>query len=322
MWYHRLDLVPRTQRHEEGPVYVARYENYYSFTFFPTWKELYNFISSEGIGRMSLYEVIPDEWQKLHFDLDIIDGVCHQDVLEETVSGIELSFQQLYHQPLNLTHDLLVYESHGNGKYSYHIVIDNYSVSGKKQAKAFYHNVIANMTNYTKYVDSAVYKSNQQFRLLGCCKHNTDRVKKFVPTWNYKSNIITYNGSEDSALRFRSSLVSLTSYTRRLPNIDVEPDYSLDDEYLSLPEVKMVLRLCAQHINPFPFVLREVKGKIIVLKRISPSFCNICRRVHQHENPFVLVRNDSVVFYCRRNSVGIEIRDDRMFSVPHTSFEI
>jgi hypothetical protein len=321
MWYHHLDLVPRLQRQEEGPVYVAKYENYYSFTVFQSWKELYNLISSEGARCMSLYEIIPDDWQKLHFDLDIADNVRHQDVLEETVSGIEWTFKQLYHQSLDLTRDLLVYESHGDGKYSYHIVIDNYSVSGKIQAKAFYDKVIQNMLYYTKYVDPAVYKSNQQFRLLGCCKHNTNRVKKFVPTWTYKSNTITYVGLKDNDLRFRSSLVSLTSYTRRLPDVEIEPKYNLDDEYLSLPEVKLILQLCAQHINPFPFVLREVKGKIIVLKRISPSFCNMCRRIHEHENPFVLVRDDCVVFYCRRNSAGLEIKDERLFTVPHTSFE-
>jgi len=52
----------------------------------------------------------------------------------------------------------------------------------------------------------------------------------------------------------------------------------------------------------FPFIVRDVKGSIISLKRLKPSFCKICERVHEHENPYLLVIDDNVYFYCRRNT--------------------
>ena len=54
------------------------------------------------------------------------------------------------------------------------------------------------------------------------------------------------------------------------------------------------------------FSFQECKEKngnlLIVLRRLNPTYCEICKRVHESENPFITVTGDfrNVVFYCRR----------------------
>jgi hypothetical protein len=35
------------------------------------------------------------------------------------------------------------------------------------------------------------------------------------------------------------------------------------------------------------FEILDVKGKLIALKRLQPSYCAICKRDHQNENPYL-----------------------------------
>ena len=37
------------------------------------------------------------------------------------------------------------------------------------------------------------------------------------------------------------------------------------------------------------------------MKRIKQSYCQLCKRIHQHENPYLLISEDlNVFFHCRR----------------------
>ncbi len=69
------------------------------------------------------------------------------------------------------------------------------------------------------------------------------------------------------------------------------------DDNLASQEVEKCLDLCARVLegldsfqNPrFPYRLREVKGTLVALNRLRPSSCHACARIHEHENPFLIV---------------------------------
>ena len=49
---------------------------------------------------------------------------------------------------------------------------------------------------------------------------------------------------------------------------------------------------------------KEKNGNLlIVLRRLNPTYCELCKRIHESENPFITVTGDfrNVTFYCRRN---------------------
>ena len=51
---------------------------------------------------------------------------------------------------------------------------------------------------------------------------------------------------------------------------------------------------------------KEKNGNLlIVLRRLNPTYCEICERIHESENPFLTVVGDfrNVTFYCRRNEI-------------------
>lgn len=56
----------------------------------------------------------------------------------------------------------------------------------------------------------------------------------------------------------------------------------------------------------FPFKLSDIKGSLVLLKRYTPSYCKMCDRVHENENPYLVVAgyNRDIYFYCRRADKG------------------
>ena len=85
--------------------------------------------------------------------------------------------------PLAITlklENVLIYTSHGGNKRSIHIVLNKLAHTDHTEAKLFYNEVCKEITIYTKaiytkdkyldFIDPAVYKSNQQFRVLGSQK--------------------------------------------------------------------------------------------------------------------------------------------------------
>jgi hypothetical protein len=47
-----------------------------------------------------------------------------------------------------------------------------------------------------------------------------------------------------------------------------------------------------------------IKGNMIICDRMLPSYCQQCNRIHELENPFIIVNEDKnkIYLYCRRNN--------------------
>ena len=298
------------------------------YAFFDSYVEFYQYMEKFPSEERAFYEIIFGELpQKPHFDIDIDvadfnssypneDVYAASDSLRETVMlGCEQVLQDCG-VTLDVERDFLLYNSHGPGKRSYHIVIGNKCHDDNKEAKAFYEAVmkkVALMTNgkYVEFVDMSVYSPRQQFRLLGCVKLGKNRVKSFDNTFFYKGIERTHICVEETTdlvmsklVMLYESMVSFTSGCVFLPSLVQKP--TANHTFLpSMPNVdERVINVCLNMLRnkmaSCPFRFLDIKGHLIALKREAPSHCPICNRLHDNENPYMFIIGGKVYWDCRR----------------------
>ena len=313
------------------------------FALFPSYVSFAKFHLALPETKRCFFEIIlGDHAQKPHFDIEIepekLPGISLEDMaifadnlLDKFLETMIPLFEELYQVELNLETDLLIFTSHGPKKRSFHVIIDNYSHNNNREAKAFYKEVLKKLPEeLCPFIDEAVYSKKQQFRVVGSQKKDSGRIKVLLSTWKYQDRIIDYKYREEPrnpghrfVLLLEASLVSYPSNCKPLTNLLVEEDEkkqtSWDQEGDDLhPEtIKAALNLLGSKAGVtsadprFPYSVRGVMGTLILLKRESPSKCRICKekngepKVHEHENPYILVVTDDnkirhVYFDCRR----------------------
>lgn len=254
------------------------------------------------------HEVIFDVRQKMRFDIDSKDvNININELIEEIISAC-IQYLNKFSIILDLSRDIVITSSNGEGKLSYHIILDNYCVKDHYNAKLFFKFVISKIsTKYRSYIDNSVYKSIQNFRILYNKKTDSNRVKKIVYEWKYKDQIIKYkykfvpnNTFQRVLLELNATLISETSGCKLLPyknkkNKKINISEIDDKKFLIVKEKIYEMPLMSA------FKILNVVDNIICLKRIKPSYCEICKREHEHENPYIKITDNRCEFYCRRN---------------------
>lgn len=291
-------------------------------------KYMYNY------EQKSFFEVILGECpQKPHFDVDIekskqeIDG---EDVINHFIDALIKVFDE-YKIPLNLKKNICIYTSNVDTetKQSYHIIINGYAHMNCVEAKNLYNMIIKHIpTKYVEYIDSSVYSSTQQFRIYASSKVGSNRVKRFLSKWKYYSDEITYEYDEEIfdekhlfVVNLANSLITFTNECKSLPSFSPEINEMINDhittrEYQDVSYTvdremaKLALNLLSKYAKTslgdrnFPFKLGDVSHPYIALKRVKPSNCSMCNRIHKSENPFMVISGEDkrVYFFCRRNN--------------------
>lgn len=281
------------------------------FGVFPNYKEYYKYLNTLEPKNRNHYETVEGTVkQKPRFDIDISPEVVTKiftpdDIINDLIYNIINFSKELDY---NITFDdILLYESHGPTKYSFHIVINNWYHDNNTEAKAFYHGVINRMdSRNAQYIDPAVYNSLQEFRMLGNCKSGSDRVKKRIYKHKYYNELITWE-TKDPLEEFSDSLLTIfdippkhlyipiksidknnISSTININNIDIE----IPDEFIIDKTTSYGIRL--QRI-------KDTNGKAI------PGECIVCRDfdgnsiVHENDNAFLTVKDNCVYFHCFRS---------------------
>jgi hypothetical protein len=257
---------------------------------------------------------------------------------------------------LDWQEDFLLYQSHGDNKYSYHVILKYYCHSNHKEALSFYNLVIENMGEiFSKFVDRAVYSKMQAFRLLYSCKYGTTRYKRKIQQITFDKEYI-FTDCEDKMEEWCHSLVSYTYYCKVLPNFNqqyksclqcqklLEERLANEDNDLLKWTLQQIGVTCAECENktlqinsqktdiieinyqeankyvkqleeivkhPNCFQIRNINGNRIDLDKKSIYTCPICSRRHESENPFLIVENEFVYFYCRRAGKKILLFDSK-----------
>jgi len=295
---------------------------------------LYSYFKSYleyGIYTMKLpesercfYEIILGEsTQKPHFDIDIDSDTVKEMVNGEAVKNnlIDAIITVLGSKGVTLVPetDILIFTSHGKTKQSYHLVVNNYCHANNVEASAFYYNVMDHVDKeYVQWIDKAVYNPTQQFRIVGSRKIGSHRVKQFNNEWMYNDKTIVHKYPEtpdspehEFVMQLEASIVGYTGNCKFLPPFEPQPDqikHYTESEDVSLDEATQALNLvgAAGKINindrMFPYKFLGINGPIVMLQRIKASRCKICNRIHENENPYLLVVGEekSVYFHCRR----------------------
>lgn len=205
-------------------------------------------------------EVIKNGKQKLKIDIDE-----RVDNIERIIDIIKSMLNKIgIHNPILLLYDI---------KTSYHIVLTNYYFLNNENCK-----VIAQyLENFLKIkIDLGVYGKIQHFRLEECTKFGELRWKKRhsfhkkMDNNNFHEGVIS---SIKNAIPFTKMLPSLEKKTiNNFTNIDMVIDNN--------------------------FKVRERRGAMIILDRVYPSYCQICKRIHESDGGYIIGNK----FYCYRNN--------------------
>lgn len=308
------------------------------YAFFESYMEFYNYMRKFSLEERSFYEIIFGELpQKPHFDIDIkISELEDEDAANVAAVGnfivsdiIKTSAQVLRELGivLSIEKDVLIYSSHGSNKQSYHLVFNNICHDSNYEAKAFYNTVISKMSidhKYKYFIDHSVYSKRQQFRILGCKKLLTNeqeiRLKILHSTFDYDGNNYTHVNVENDTIddleyiNLYESLISFTSGCTYIPSLVPEKSTNGIDleslECLGQEKSEYCLQLFKDKFleqypgQTTPFTIINIIGHKIYLKRHHSSFCPICQRFHEHENPFIFILYGKIFWDCRRCTTG------------------
>lgn len=333
----------------------SQYSKLRLFSYFSSIVDFMRYESEFNIRDRGFFETTLGQYkQKPRFDLDIdtkedetiiksvqdknIDQLM-EDMITYIVFGIKRTFET-FELTLNMEEDILLFSSHGKHKRSYHIVINNYCHKNCEEADNFYKVVVRHVPPFFhRWIDHAVYKSLQQFRIEGSQKIGSDRIKRLNYKWKYgpkdihtkidmdvvdklnDSDKIILNSikNESNSIKERYAIL----YASLLTNVyhcKILPDFSkllpleetkLPNEYLN--NIDSDIAIAGLHIladrmginissSKFPYKFKKiVAGGIIILERKMSSYCDVCDRIHDKENPYMYIINGVVYFDCRRN---------------------
>lgn len=285
----------------------------------------------------TFFEVVSPIRQKPHFDLEIeIENGRFPQLLNSVIENLFTCIDQILKAKgveLNFQTDILLYNSSGPFKQSAHVVIDNWCHVDNVEAKAFYSDVTDLMIpELAKYVDPAVYSQLQQFRMVGNQKLGSGRVKRQVVQIPWQQQIYQHQYEEEPEsenhlfmIQLGESLLSNAKYCKVLPSFSkmemLESGQYVRNHGFTSSELEadesMVAGILAMigtslEIDPssseFPFEFKDIAQGIILLNRLLPSYCSVCQRYHENENPYVYVtETKSVYFCCRRHEKGTKL---------------
>jgi hypothetical protein len=282
------------------------------FTIFPTPLLLFEFQNSVEVSRRNFYELIPgNTHQKIHFDIDIGQNLFTSFNEEEFINDLIETLQRLIKVELNLSKDVLIFTSHNETKKSYHIIIDNYCLKDCNETRKLIHLMIDQCPSLGSFIDKSIYTKNRQLRLFGSSKINSSRVKIFKSNWRYKKNEVNYCSTDEKEI-FLNSLVSDTSHCSELNLFSVDHQVESKKQiqtFESQHSERDIMKLISLNFSGETFFeITNIIDNLIITKRTKPSFCELCNRIHEHENPFlVITKNNLLLYSCRRNDIIVVI---------------
>lgn len=272
----------------------AKFDNYmYFYTHFVKEKEYYRTFNEI---------ILANKYQKPYFDIDIKDEFTYQEA-KVLVDKLRELIKKLL--PQISDEDILIFDSSKIGeKISFHIVVDRFCFISSAENKIFCRRVLDFLSEEERSViDDQLYKSVQNFRIFGCHKHSSSRVKKIsdMSLWKFKGEYSTEFNK--ALLIFGSTLITNCSECSVIEGFDapkIVREIELDIELSEAEEA--ILEDILENKLQGAFSIIKVEGNCINLKRISPSMCITCHREHEAENAFIRIEGEekNLIFRCRR----------------------
>jgi len=279
----------------------------FMFSSFKDAIELRKYIEQFAPSLKCFDEIIMEGPQKPRFDIDLEDNALTDTDLDRMIQLIinQIIDGILFYLPeIILEKNIRLFTSHGVHKRSVHIVIDGYFHDNYMDARGFYDDVIKHVSKpLMQYVDHGIYGKKKQLRMMNCCKWKSDRIKTLQEHFTYydKRIICDWGELDNDVTRFVSSLITVIVGCNRLRSFAKKSAYAKTSDVpdgvagKAIEMTKLVLG------KDYTFELESVTGSIIVLRRILPSKCIICDKVHESQHPFLYILNNRVYLNCRRH---------------------
>jgi len=301
----------------------------YLYSVFKDELSLYEYMKNMNVENRCFYEVILGKTQqKIKFDIDIAKdnltdtefNKIFNDVFNELISGIVSTFNDLdFVYDLN---NIMLFTSHSENKKSGHVILDRVNVNSNKQAEKFYKDVMIYCPNYKQYIDHKIYNSNQQFRLYLSSKIGQNRIKKFMPSFVYKNKLYKYKidyidyhnklpNTTDEEKEFRNKFKEIKIFIGSLINyidypcinIELEQKEATIHERINNENIEGLINVINRdYKNIYKFDKITTDGSIC-LKRLIPSYCNVCKRIHHNIDSFIYTKDKQYFLNCRRSNI-------------------
>lgn len=241
-----------------------------------TIEEFYAHYSKKNPSSRTYFEVINDNFSMQKFKIDV-DGKIGVDEMKYLLRIMRRLFRHL----TKIKPEVLVYDI----STSHHIVVANLCFTAaccEIIAGIIREKILKRYPIVASLIDTSVYKKVQMFRIEGSTKYAQRRWKYLTGTKNLSALEI-----------FKKGIISY-----------VEDCYYIDEDKvidiaLDIGVYEHAVKKDSRHIKcviPREFVVREVKGNLTILDRITPSYCNCCDRVHNKDGAYLVGKK----FYCRR----------------------
>lgn len=258
----------------QGKFVIQRIEpiEYHAFNSVDDFIEYYSRVNDD---KKMYNEVIFNTNQKMRIDIDAPYDQLSDDEWNEVIKVCHHVFKSLLSNA-----NIAVYEMSDNYKRSCHMVCTTLYFENAETCKYLGNLIVGAVRQYGKYVDLSVYNKTQHFRIEYSIKPRTERRK-----------ILSYNGNE--YYDFKYGLITYIENCKK-GEVKIKPTKSYNTKFTKC-SYKIHLDWCVP-------TSQSSDGRLIILKRIKPSFCEICCRIHQSENPYIVITDDgSALLNCRRS---------------------
>lgn len=243
----------------------------------------------------------------------------------------------------------LICQSHRPGtKISFHIIFTGASFTSAEDTKLIFEALKQRLlssavtSRWCSALDAGVYTANQSFRMLGSSKLKKSNWKKLilkgeqpelsmVPMWEPKPYHVASIEQHHAALLTNLTDTTPFSLARRdggrpppTSTMSARPPTTATELVIANAyqyAEQALLEMSQKYATPFKIrdnpsrdVTPTSRGVIVPLIRTAASECPICLRVHEHENPYMIVESTpegdltpktvTVSWFCRRNDAA------------------
>lgn len=302
------ELRPEFQDRETEFIIAKDVNNVKNFTVLQDPHAIFKQLLCSERSTQHYYEYMMENVPRVvYFDMDIDTRVLPytyddaEELKDALITETILSLDDQFGIQMNLEKDLLIYASHGKNKFSYHILVRSCKMM-YADMKHFCTSIIEqvrkdyNLTgDASKFLDSGVYKSRQQMRLLGSTKVGAARHKEFNEIFTYKGQQYTHKypmqifGEEHKRfIQLRESLISG-------PGLVSEPMVELPDNQcheVNENTESFLVKDLDEILSKYPYLKEQFKvipkDDHYFLQRIKPGECLPCKKSGRescfHEN--------------------------------------
>ena len=181
---------------EKDNLVVCQKTKYLAFGKFNNYLDFVKFMIRETFPEnRCFYEIIEgNKSQKPYFDIEfyvsekleepamieselVLPIADADESIRQIVKAIQEELKAIT-SSVNTNSHIFVFTSHKDSKRSYHIVVEGFCFSDNKSNRLFSERIRSKIPEKWKnIIDASMYKSSQQFRIVGSCKFGTNRFK-------------------------------------------------------------------------------------------------------------------------------------------------